>query len=183
MKRSYIGYDVQKRYVSNFGKTIRREVRSALHLIETSNSRKFESDIRNRRLIKLPRMLLRSMGKPAVSDMHFTIVTQRPLSSDAPHYRIAAEDIDLVMRNGVSRKKLRLLEKRAAKSLSKPPLSKYGIETCVRAITIAELKPILKTEKRPMWIYKTKNLSHQGKANPGDLLSRPDSLRKGIESA
>ncbi len=178
MGRMSTGFEVQRKYVRNFYKTIRREVRSELRQIDAKETANFESNIRKLRLIKLPRMLVRSMGKYAMSNTRFAVAVERPLSPKAPGYKITAEDIHLIVGSESSKRSRRLMETKARKQLSKPPLSKYGIETLVKVVTLRELRSILKGESRTMWIYSKRNISYDRKIAVTDMFSEQNWLQR-----
>ena len=178
MGRMFTGFEVQGKYVRNFYKTIRREIRSELRQVDAKETTKFESNIRKLRLIKLPRVLVRSMGKYAMSNTRFAVALERPLSPEAPNYKITAEDIHLIVESGSSKRGRRLMETKARKLLSKPPLSKYGIDTRVKVVTLREFRSILKTESRTMWIYSKRNISYDRKIALNDMFSKTNQLQR-----
>lgn len=177
MSRAFTGFEVQDKYVKNFYKTIRQEVRSEFQRIDAKETTSFESDIRKLRLIKLPRMLVRSMGHHAMSNTRFVVAVERPLSPGAPDYKMTAEEIHLIAGSGVSKRSRTLMEARARRLLSKPPLSKYGIETRVKVVTLSELRSILKVG-HTMWVYSKRKISYDRKIALDDMFSSPDWILK-----
>lgn len=142
--RKWLGFEMNPQYCEMFGRVMNETKRELLlqkkrsDQIETLRKR-FEGTIKNLRMVKFPKSLMRELVRRGVFDSPshlvgtiFAISTRerknKKESSILSKHKLLTEDVYLIMKNQTQPDFLR---KQISAVVTKPPLSKFGIESRV----------------------------------------------------
>lgn len=168
LKRKWFGFEMNQKYCMMFER-VKEEIRQEMSVGNHRNDNlellreKFEQTIKNLRLVKYPKILMRQLDrKGTLGHPDLFIGTVFALSSDfrkdekttarIPSYKLMAENVFLILNDKVETESLNL---QVNTIVSQPPLSKFGIEATViltnRGEFVEQQKKTL--EEMNMWLY------------------------------
>jgi hypothetical protein len=141
LKRKWFGFEMNKEYCETFGK-IKEETKLEMMIERKRNDKlellrnQFEQKIKNLRLVKFPKSLMRelyrseafvSLAQPVSAIFAFSGEHQKDGGdlSKIPSNKFMTEDIFLIMNNN---SETEFLRKQINTVISRAPLSKFGIE-------------------------------------------------------
>lgn len=139
LNRRWLGFEMNREYCAAFEKKVLNEIkkemltdRKAEDEIRASQH-KFEKMIRDLRLVKFPKSLIKELNRrqyldPKRNHVNTVFATSRTSTGDKgkiPANKLMIEDIFLVFDNDVE---TNALKRHIHETISKPPLSKFGIE-------------------------------------------------------
>lgn len=164
MGRPAIGFEIQRQYLERYRGTIKNEVKTEVDRLQETKSetQNFSSTLIRLRLVKLPRILARSLNTRRSPSplVRCVVAIERKRSRDASVYALRGENVFLVV-NQTSREDMSNLESAAQELLDVPPLSKYGVEVKVKVILPQQLGRILREYGKPkMWLYNGQTYSY-----------------------
>jgi DNA modification methylase len=163
MERRSMGLEVNSSYVEEFNSTILEDVGKEMVRIRSSLKRQIaeQRTLRKRivrlRLTKYPVLLLKKLvayGPQSKAISTVFAISGRPLKTKGNFKSRFQEDIYLIL---TSEKHKEALNEFACREMTKPPLSKFGIDAKLRLMTIEEF--IEKETKSPsfdhenLWLY------------------------------
>jgi DNA modification methylase len=167
LKRKWFGFEMNPKYCEMFEKNVMNETRQELMIERNGNTElealknQFEQTIKNLRQVKYPKSLMRELYRRKILISSSRLVdTIFALSRKLPNRNLAKisvnkfmfEDIFLILKNHVETDFLR---KQILEVISRPPLSKFGIESRVFLQTRDEFLLNQKNTlaKLKMWLY------------------------------
>jgi len=175
MGRAAIGFEIQGQYLEQYRRAIKNEVKSEVERLQRtkSDAQSFSSTLIRLRSVKLPRILARSLkarrSRSAV--VRFVVALERKRSRNASDYALKGEDIFLVVDQS-SRRNMNEVESAAERFLAVPPLSKYGIEAKVAAVSPEQIRKLLqKYGKQTMWLYDQRSYSYARRVKVDEFVS------------
>lgn len=166
-KRKWFGFELNQEYCKMFDRVM-EEIRQEMS-IEKQRTKElealrnqFEQTIKNLRLVKFPKSIMKELYRTGILvSPNQPISTIFALSTETlkdekkpkmPSYKFMTEDVFFILNNQVGAE---LLKKQIAKVVSRPPLSKFGIES---RIFIVNREEFVSQQKRvlgnmSMWLY------------------------------
>ena len=140
MDRRWFGFEMNKEYCNMFGKTVLKEIREEL-LVErkrneeiTSLRAKFEETIKNLRLVKFPKSLVRQAYRNKILDTEkhplntLFVISKTPTKQELAlmtQNKFMIEDIYFIFSQNIDTE---VLEEKVKEIAVKDPLSHFGIE-------------------------------------------------------
>lgn len=143
MDRRWFGFEMSKEFCNMFDKDFLKEVREELFINKKREDElkalrsSFEEKIKNLRLVKFPKSLIRELYRRKILDIDripintVFVVSREPTEeelSEMPENEFMLEDIFFVFDSDI---KTEVLKEGINEVISKPPLSKFGIEPTV----------------------------------------------------
>ena len=178
MKRGYLGFELNKKFIQMYRSAVRNYVSKEL-LSRTKQvtslkeqRKKLEGQILKLRLLKYPKVLLKLLNAsvPEAKPTHCNILALSPnskviVSTTAEPHHVASLKIIIVVEKVKNHEDL---IHKIDQIRSRPPLSKFGINAQVTVISLDELialQPSFGISKRTqLWVYK-KGITHKYSGN------------------
>ena len=159
LNRKYVGFELNKRYISMFRKHLREQTKLRPHQADSAQQdsaiENFEQTILELRTLKFARLLYRALKKESKFGNSQIFTHHLNTKTTLPNKLITAEFIVYGIKTSQVKTAKELLEKICAKA----PLSKFGIEQKLTFIhKLEELPNFYKTKK--LYLY-TQTNSHQ----------------------